>query len=229
MIALTRYHLSLLLRSHRWIPPAILYALGVVGLAASNPAYGAGLAPGLSWAALMLVPVVAWLTRATLTAEPAAARACVAAASGPRRAQVAALIAPAFVGAVIGLFGVGFELLRAGALRTDPGNAIRVGATAKVLGGGLLAALICLLVASAIGALCNPPVVRRPGPGMLTTTVAVVVAIAWNISPANAALRTPDTGVPTTAWPSGVPVLTAIVLVVIAWAISVVFAARRGG
>lgn len=229
MTALVRYQIALLLRSHRWIPPIILYVLGVVALGGEHLTLGTGLPSGLSWAALMLVPVVAWLTRSILIAEPPAARACVAAAGGPRRTQLAALIAAVLIGAVIALAGVIWEVISAGVLRHPGTHSIELGATFKAVGGGLLAALICLMVASAIGALCNPPVVRRPGPGVLTTTAAVVLSVAWNISPANAALRTPGTGVKASSWPHGLPVVAALALVVIAWAVSAMFAARRSG
>ena len=227
MTALTRYYVALLLRSHRWIPPVILYAVGVAGLGASKLPYGKGLAPSLSWADLMLVPVVAWLTRAVLTAEPPAARSCVAVAAGPRRAQIAALLAAVLTGAVIGLAGIAWVLFSAGLERGRYTNKIEIGATFHQVGGGLLAAVICLLVASAIGALCNPPVVRRPGPGMLTTTAAVLTALVWNVSPANAALRTRHTGVAASSWPHGVPLLAAMVLLVAGWTVSALFAARR--
>jgi uncharacterized membrane protein len=229
MIALVRYHVSLLLRSHRWIPPAILYVLGVVGLGGARQPFGAGLTSGLNWAALMLVPTVAWLTRSMLTAEPPAARAVIAAVAGPRRTQLAALAAAALAGVAIGVAGVVWELVDTGLIRTQGTNTIEVGATVHAVGGGLLAGLICLFVASAIGALCNPPVLRRPGPGMLATTGGVVLAVAWGDSPANAALRTPVTGVQAAPWPSGLPVLAALVLLVVAWVVSVFFAARRDG
>ncbi len=227
MIALTRYQIALLLRSHRWIPPAVLYVFGVVALGGIRLPFGAGLAPALSWAALMLVPAVAWLTRSILIAEPPAARACVAAAGGPRRTQIAALLAAVLVGVAFGLIGIIWETFSAGLPRTAATNAIRLGDAFHIVGGGLLAALICVLVASAIGALCNPPVVRRPGPGMLITTGAVVLAVAWKASPANAALRTPVTGVRTSDWPHGAPLVAAVALLVIGWAVSAYFAARR--
>ncbi len=227
MIALTRYKAALLLRSHRWIPPAVLYVLGVAGLGDVRQPLGAGLAPALSWAALMLVPAIAWLTRSMLTAEPPEARAVVAAAGGPRRTQIAALVAAALVGMAFGLAGIAWALVNGGPLRTQATNAIRVGDTVHAIAGGLLAALICVFVASAVGALCNPPVVRRPGSGMLTTTGAVVLAVAWQDSPANAALRTPVTGVTAASWPPGVPLAAAVVLLAVAWTVSALLAARR--
>src|ERR1700678_3215780 len=192
MIALSRYQLSLLLRSHRWIPAAVIYVIGVFGLGGvGGPVtwHGAALSQGLSWSALMLVPCVAWLSRSVLTAEPDAARAVVAAAGGPRRAQLSALGAAACFGAVFGLAGLIFELATCGVIRSQASNSFLVGATVTDVGRGLGAALICLLVGSAIGALCNPPVLRRPAASMLTSTAAVVFALAWSDSPANAAVR----------------------------------------
>jgi hypothetical protein len=228
VIALTRYQVALLLRSHRWIPPLVLYGLTVVGLGGGSRPGGAGLGDGLSWSALMLVPAVAWLTRSVLTAEPGAARACVAAGGGPRRAQLAALVPSLAAGAVLAIVGVGCALARCGVLRTRA-NTIEIGATFAVLAGGLVAALICLLVGSAVGALCNPPVIRTPAAAMLTGTGAVVAALAWNVSPANAAVRSTEAVPPASAWPSGLAVIAAIALLAAAWTVSALVAARRTG
>src|SRR5215475_14338340 len=229
MIALARYQLSLLLRSYRWIPPAVLFVLGVVGLGGATLPNGAGLSEGLAWSALMLVPVEAWLTRSMLTAEPAAARACVAAAGGPRRTQLAALIAAAVVGSVLGLLGVVWELASLGVPRSLLSNGIEIGDLVRAVGGGLAAALVCLLVGSAVAALLNPPVVRRPAAAMLATTGAVVLALAWNGSPANAAVRGVGYAADEHTWPPGVALMSAVVLVALAWLISVQVAARRDG
>ena len=68
----------------------------------------------------MLVPVVAFLTRGMLTAEPDAARACVCAAAGPVRAQLATLIVPLGAGAVLGLAATVFDVLTAEAAAKAP-------------------------------------------------------------------------------------------------------------
>ncbi len=224
MIALSRYQLAVLLRSHRWIPPAVLYALAVAGLGGGSPPLG----DGLRWSALMLVPAVAWLTRSALIAEPDAARACVAAAGGPRRAQLAALTAALLIGAGYAVLGVGYEL-PASRLPASPAGAVRVAATFSVLGGGLTATLICLLVGSAVGALCNPPLVRPPAAAMLSTTAAVVLALASNVSPANAAARTVGTAPQISSWLPGLPVIAAVALLAVAWAVSALAAGHRGG
>lgn len=229
MIALAGYQLSLLLRSYRWIPPAVLFVVGVIGLGGATLPNGAGLSEGLAWSALMLVPVEAWLTRSMLTAEPPAARACVAAAGGPRRTQLAALIAAAVVGSVLGLLGAVWELASLGVPRSALSNSIEIGTLVSAVGGGLAAALVCLLVGSAVAALLNPPVVRRPAAAMLATTGAVVLALAWNGSPANAAVRSVGYGAAEQTWPAGVALVSAFVLVALAWLISVQVAARRDG
>lgn len=227
VMALVWYELALLLRSHRWIPPAVLFVLSVIGLGGATLPHGARLSQGLAWSALMLVPVGAWLTRSMLTAEPAAARACVAAAGGPRRTQLAALAAAAVVGAALGLLGVIWELATLGVPRSDVTNSVETGHLLSSLGGGLTAALICLLVGSAVAALFNPPLVRRPGTAMLCTTAAVVLALAWNGSPANAAVRSVGYGAVERTWPAGVAFMTALALAAAAWAISAQVASRR--
>jgi hypothetical protein len=229
--ALIRYQGSLLLRSHRWIPAAVIYVLGVVGLGGfGGPAvaHGAALSQGLSWSALMLVPCVAWLTRSVLTAEPPAARSCVAAAAGPRRAQLSALGAALGFGIIFAIIGICWEVITAGVVRAPHTNSVLFGPTFSDLGRGVGAALICLFVGSAIGALCNPPVITRPAASMLTSTAAVVLGLVWSVSPANAAVRA-GTGAASGSWPTGLPVIAAITLLVVAWSVSALVAARRGG
>jgi hypothetical protein len=231
MMALGRYQVSLLLRSHRWIPAAVIYIIGVVGLGGvGGPATGQGaaLGQGLSWSALMLVPAVAWLTRSVLTAEPAAARAVAAAAGGARRAQLSALSAALGFGVALGLAGFVWEIATAGVIRSASTNSVMIGATLAHLGHGLVTSLICLLVGSAIGALCNPPVITRPAASMLTSTAAVVLGLVWSVSPANAAVRV-GYGSTQSSWPTGLPVIAAVALLAVAWSISALVAARRGG
>jgi len=185
VIALVRYQVSLLLRSHRWIPAAVIYVIGVIGLGGvGGPAvaHGAALSQGLSWSALILVPCVAWLSRSMLTAEPAAARSVVAAAGGPRRAQLAALGAALGVGVIFGIIGICWEVITNGVVRVPQTNSVLFGATFSDLGRGVGAAVICLFVGSAIGALCNPPVIRRPAASMLASTAAVVLGLVERLA-----------------------------------------------
>ena len=231
MTALLRYQAAILLRSHRWIFPLIGYALLIaVGAAGST-----SLAETLDWSGAMLVPVVAFLTRAMLTAEPDAARACVAAAAGPVRSQLATLIVPLGGGALLGVAAVAFDVLTAeAAARTPaPGLAGKVTAAAGhpgIVAGGLLIAVICVLVGSAVGALCNPPLLRHRAAAMLSTLAAAVLALAAGVSPANAAIShtTAQAASPLAAnWPGPGSLAGAACLLAVTWGLSVLAAARR--
>jgi hypothetical protein len=209
-----RYQVALLGRSHRWLPPVLLYAAVV----AAGSFGGMPLADGLGWSAAMLVPAVGWLTRVTLTMEPGAARACAATADGPRRAQLATLIVALAGGVVLALLGAGYEL----ATTARPRHGLEPLALA-----GVAAAVTCLLIGSAIGALCNPPLVRHRGYAIMSTAAVAIAAIAASGSPANAAIRA------TSASPGGgyhlplVPVAIAVVLAGLTWAVSVLAAPHR--
>jgi hypothetical protein len=231
MTALLRYQAAILLRSHRWIFPLIAYGLLIaVGAAGSS-----SLAETLDWSGAMLVPVTAFLTRAMLTAEPDAARACVAAAAGPVRAQFATLIVPLGGAALLGLAGVVFDVLtaEAAAIGRGQGLAAKVTAAAQhpgIVAGGLLIALVCLLVGSAAGALCNPPLLRHPAAAMLSTLAAIILALAADVSPASAAIShtiAQPEGPLTAHWPGSGSLLGAACLLAAAWGVSVAAAARR--
>jgi hypothetical protein len=226
--ALLRYQTANLFRSHRWIVPLILYALliSVAGtgahLSASTHAElarleGQNLASSFDWSAAILVPVVALLTRSMLTAEPGAARACVAVARGPGLAQLATLLVAFAGGLVLGLAGACYELL------TNPRD------TALLIPflAGLGKALVCVLVGSAVGALFNPPLIRHAAVALLSTIAAVVVALVSSASPASAALHGNGATVQSAAWPTGVPLLAALGLVAISWGASCWLAGRR--
>jgi hypothetical protein len=210
MIALLRYQWAILLRSHRWIIPVLLY-LVLIGVNGSTT-----LASGLTWAAAILVPAVAILTRSMLIAEPDAARAVAAAARGPVRAQLATLLAALSAGAVLAVIGAGFEL------------AVSSRDSARSLAAGLLVAVVCLLVGSAAGALCNPPLLRNRGLAIMSTTAAVIFALAASISPANAALRSSGVSAHGASWPTPLAFGAALLLFLVCWAASVLAAAYRG-
>jgi hypothetical protein len=225
VIALVRYQAANLFRSHRWIFPLITYALLISAggadsiQSATSVERARALASALDWSAAILLPVVAMLTRSMLTAEPAAARACVSAARGPGRAQLAALITAFAAGAVLGLAGAGYELVTAGHKTALLGPFIV----------GLGRALVCALVGSAVGTLFNPPLIRHAAAALLATIAAVVVALVSSVSPASAALRGNGATMQAAAWPAGVPLLTAFALTAASWAISCWLAGRRAG
>jgi hypothetical protein len=85
---------------------------------------------------------------------------------------------------------------------------------------------VCLVVGSAVGALCNPPLLRHPATAMLATLAAAIVALASDVSPAGAALRHASS-VQSPHWPGTADVLGAACLLAVAWTASVVAAAWR--
>jgi hypothetical protein len=219
MTAMLRYQVALLGRSHRWLPPVLLYAAVVV----AGSFGGMPLADGLGWSSAALVPAVGWLTRSALTAEPAAARACVATAGGPRRAQLATLTAALAGGVLLGALGAGYEL----AITRWPTG----GPSAPTPGGlalaGVAAGVTCLLIGSAIGALCNPPLIQHRGYAVMATAAVAITAVAASGSPANAAIRA-TSAVPGHQLP-WLPVLVAVALAALTWTVSVLAAPHRTG
>lgn len=145
MSALLRYQAAIFLRSYRWIFPVILYGLLLsVGFSGGTP-----LAQGLDWIGAILVPVVALITRSMLTAEPPAARACVAAAAGPKRAQFATLLVAAGAGVAL-LSTVAVVILAVASDVSPAGAALRGGGPAAQAPGWpvlpLLSATVLLVV-----------------------------------------------------------------------------------
>jgi hypothetical protein len=229
--ALLRYEAAILVRSHRWIFPLVAYAL----LMAVGSAGSSSLAETLDWSGAMLVPVTAFLTRAMLTAEPDAARACTAAAAGPARVQLATLIVPLGGGALLGLAAAALDVLLAAAASTTAGSGLggKIAAAAGhpgIVAAGLLIALVCTLVGSAAGALCNPPLLRHPAAAMLATLAAIIAALAADVSPASAAIShtaVAPTSVLAATWPGPGALAGAGALLAVTWTVSVVAATRR--
>lgn len=211
MPALIRYYLALLMRSGRWLPATLFYAAIVsIGTQGSTK-----VGEALGYAGAILVPAVAWLTRAALTAEPEAARHCVAGAVGPRRPHIAALAAATIGGLVLAACG-------AAAMLSAVGTIHPLGA----LTAGLLTMALCILAGSAVGALCNPPILVRaawaiPIAGILAITVLVAAG-----SPVNAAIR----GITPSDQGAHLPLMPAALVVVataVCWTVSTYVAARK--
>jgi hypothetical protein len=211
MPALIRYYLALLLRSGRWLPATIFYA-AIVSIGTQG---SAKVGEALGYAGAILVPSVAWLTRAALTAEPEAARHCVAGAVGPRRPHIAALAAATIGGFVLAAGG-------AAAMLAAVGTVHPIGA----LTAGLLTMALCVLAGSAVGALCNPPILVRaawaiPIAGILAITVLVTTG-----SPVNAAIR----GITPSDQGARLPLLPAVLVIAataLCWTVSTYVAARK--
>ncbi|MDX3095307.1 ABC transporter [Streptomyces sp. ME01-24h] len=223
MTATLRYRTALLLRSFRWLPPLLLHlAVMAIGLAARPRP----LLDCLGWSAAALLPAAAWLVRAGVTAEPPAARACVAAALGPGRAHTAGALAALLCSVVLGAASTAVVLAIADPHTTDRLKAVPVVPAAAA---GLLAVLVTALVGTAVGVLTSPPVLLRPGwAAPVTACTAVLVLVAAG-SPAHAAVTGLVTGSRTGAVPFPlVPLLAAALAAAGATWIAAALSARRG-
>ncbi|MFE2542011.1 ABC transporter [Actinacidiphila glaucinigra] len=188
MTATLHYRTALLLRSFRWLPPLLLHlAVMAIGLAAGPRP----LLDSLGWSAAALLPAAAWLVRVSVTAEPPAARACVAAATGPGRAHTAGVLAALLCSVVLGAVSTAVVVAIADPHTTDHLKAVPVVPAAAA---GLLAALVTALLGTAVGALTNPPVLLRPGWAVPVTALTAVLVLVAAGSPANAAVTGLVTG-----------------------------------
>ncbi|ATW51269.1 ABC transporter [Streptomyces peucetius] len=196
MTALLGYHLALLLRSQRWLPPVLLYlaalAVGVLG--------GGPVLDSLGWTAAGLLPVTAWLVRICATQEPPAARSVTAAAAGARRAHLASLLAAAVFAAVLGTVAVAVV-----ALISDPSSADHRVAVPRLpaAAAGTLAAAVCVLLGTAVGALCTRPLLHARGWSLAATALFALLALVTSGSPAKCAVTALVTGsrTGTVTWP----------------------------
>lgn len=207
-MALVRYQLALLLRAQRWLPPVLLYAAVLaVGVRAGQP-----LLDSLGYAVAPLVPVGAWLVRVCVTGEPEAARHCAAAAVGPGRAHLAALSGALAVSSALGVVSVLVVVAVSDPHSTGHVVAVPVGPAALA---GLVAAAACALLGTAVGAVCNRPVVGRRGWAVASTVLVALLALVTGGSPANAAVRGLVGGsrsgvVPVPWWPCAAALVVAV-------------------
>jgi hypothetical protein len=202
MIALTRMRLSGFVRGGRALPPAIavLVVLGVI--------YGGGASPAAiayGYSAAALFPVLAWFTKVLLDAEPDVQRRLSRVAVGPAREATAGVLAALVVSAIVCVLAMGAPWLF---------NGID---TTKLLGSGIalgiLAHVLAVPPAVALGALASRAVTRtvRTGVAVLVLSAVLVVVLGlkgswapWLVPPVMATARalngrgTPPHGTPTT-------------------------------
>ncbi|MGW7549483.1 ABC transporter [Streptomyces sp. NPDC054770] len=221
MTALLRYQTALLLRSQRWLPPVILYAVFLgVGVQSGQPVLDS-----LGYTAAALLPVAAWLVRICVTGEPPAARACVIAARGPARAHLAALLTALAAAAVLGTAATLVVTVISQHATNDhrlPVPPLRAGAA------GLLATLACALLGTAVGALTNRPLLRSPGRAVPAMLLAALLAMVVAGSPAHAAVSGLVTGSESGRIPvSPLPAAAAALLATAAFALACALNGRR--
>ncbi|GGJ22174.1 ABC transporter [Streptomyces brasiliensis] len=221
MTALLRYHTALLLRSQRWLSPLILYAAFLaVGVQGGQPVLDS-----LGYSAAALLPVAAWLVRICVTGEPPAARAVVFAATGPARAHLAALLTALGAAAVLGAAATLVVTLI-----SDPAATGHRAHVPPLQAGvaGLLAALACALLGTAVGALTNRPLLRSPGRAVPTMLLAALLSVVVSGSPAQAAVSGLVTGSRSGRVPVPLlPLAAAALLTAAAFALAAALAGRR--
>ncbi|MFD0344595.1 ABC transporter [Streptomyces sp. NPDC127117] len=187
MTALLRYQTALLVRSQRWLAPVLLYAAFV----AIGVQWGQPVLDSLGYAAAGLLPVTAWLVQLCVNQEPSAARTVTAAAAGPARAHLAALLAALGCAGLLGVAATLLVLLISRPASAD--NAVRVPLLPAGV-AGLLAAACCVLLGAAIGALCTRPLLHRRGWSVAATVLLALPALVTGGSPANTAVTGLVTG-----------------------------------
>ncbi|MFI6035446.1 ABC transporter [Streptomyces sp. NPDC051315] len=221
MTALLRYQAALLLRSQRWLPPFLLYAV-FLGVSVQG---GQPVLDSLGYAAAALLPVAAWLVRICVTQEPPAARTVVAAAAGPVRAHLAAVLAGLGAAVVSGTAATTVVTLISAPVSADHQQRIPL---PEACAAGLLAALTCALLGTAVGALTAWPVLRSPGRAVPALLLSALLALVVAGSPAQAAVSGLVTGSHSaTVRPPLLPLAAAVLLTAAAVAVACVLTSRR--
>lgn len=198
MTALTRMRLAGFVRSGRVLPPLIT-ALVVLSVLYGGGASSAASAYGYS--AVMLFPVLAWLTKLILDTEPDVQRHLARLTVGPVRESTAGLLAAFVLGGVVCVLAM-LAPVPFGAIRgPEPGSAEPTLLTGVLL--GVLAHLLALLGAVSLGALAGRAVTRRvlPGVAVLVTGSVLVIVLGlrgsiapWLVPPVMAVARELSTG-----------------------------------
>jgi hypothetical protein len=221
MTALLRYQTALLLRSQRWLPPFILYAAFLaIGVQSGQPVLDS-----LGYSAAAVLPVAAWLVRICATNEPPAARSCVGAAVGTGRAHLACLTVALAAAVLLGAAATLIVTVISDPTSTDHQKRVPVLAAA---GAGLVAALVCALLGTAVGALTTWPLLRSPGRAVPAMLLAALLALVVTGSPAHAALTDLITGSQAGTVPAPLlPLAAAVLLAAAAIAAACALTSRR--
>ncbi|MFD0297422.1 ABC transporter [Streptomyces sp. NPDC127118] len=187
MTALLRYQTALLVRSQRWLAPVLLYAAFI----AVGVQWGQPVLDSLGYTAAGLLPVTAWLVQLCAGQEPPAARTVTAAAAGPARAHLAALLVGLGCAGLLGAAATSIVLLISKPASAD--SSVRVPLLPAGI-AGLLAVACCVLLGAVIGALCTRPLLHRRGWSVAATVLLALAALVTGGSPANAAVTGLVTG-----------------------------------
>lgn len=187
MSALVKMRLAGFLRGGRALPPliAVLVLLGILyggGPSSAAVAYG--------YSAAALFPVLAWLTKLMLDTEPDVQRRLARLAVGPPREALAGVLAATLLSLLVCAAAMAAPWLFHG---IDPNQALGSG-----MALGVLAHLLAVPPAVAVGALASRAVTGsiRTGVAVLVVTVVLVVVLGlqgsiapWLVPPLMATAR----------------------------------------
>ncbi len=177
MRVMVRMRLAAFVRSGRALAPAIaaLVVLGVIhggGASEAAPAYG--------YSAVMLFPVLAWAAKLVLDTEPDVQRRLARLTVGARREAVAGVLAATVIGAVFCAVAL-LAPWPTGSIRGPaPGTPGPSPAAGVAL--GVLAHLLALPAAVALGALAGRAVTRTVRNGITVLATGSVLAIVLGLS-----------------------------------------------
>lgn len=185
MTALLRYRLATLIRSQRWVAPAVLFVV-VVAIATWDDT--GPLLPLYAICAVTLLAAATWLGMATMNLDDSAQRAVIVVAVG-RRPAVASQVAAAMLGCGF-LAAVGVVLPVAVGHHAVTPAALLLGAAAQ---------LGCACTGVGIAMLCCRWMLPRPGYAVLAAVTLVVLAVLVpHVSSVNPLLRAVSGDHPTT-------------------------------
>jgi hypothetical protein len=177
MIALIRMRLTGFLRGGRAVAPlitvlAVLSVLHGGGKSSAASAYG--------YSAVCLFPILAWLTKLLLDTEPDAQRRLARLAVGPVREAAAGLLAATLAASVVCVLAMVTPWLFRAIEGPRPGSP-EPSLTAGVL-LGVLAHVLSMLAAVALGALAARAVTRKVLPGVAVLVSGSILAIVLGLS-----------------------------------------------
>lgn len=170
MIALTGMRIAAFLRGGRALPPAIavLVVLGII--------YGGGASPAAvayGYSAAALFPVLAWLTKLVLDTEPDVQRRLARIAVGPVREAVAGVLAAGVLAVAVCVLAMGAPWLFNG---IDKQQNLAVGVVL-----GILAHVLAVPAALALGALASRAVTGGTRTGVAVLAVAAVLVVVLGL------------------------------------------------
>jgi hypothetical protein len=175
MIPLIQMRLTAFVRSGRALAPII------AGLVVLAVIYGGGqsqAAPAYGYSAVMLFPVLAWMSKLVLDAEPDVQRRLARLAVGAGREAAAGVLAAVLIGLIVCAVAM-LAPLPFGAIRgPQPGEP----SLASGAGLGALAHLLMVPAAVALGALASRAVTRSIRNGVTVLVIGGVLVVVLGLS-----------------------------------------------